>query len=390
MTIASNLGFPRIGSNRELKRALEHYWAGRSTAEDLASSARAIRHANWQRQARRGIEHIPSNDFSLYDHVLDTAVMLGAVPARFGRLTDLDDVQRYFAMARGIADGRSSVPAMEMTKWFDTNYHYIVPELEPEQEFHLASTKPVDEFLEAQALGIATRPVLLGPVSFLLLGKNRRTSQPPLALLHAVLPAYEQLLMRVHAAGAEWVQLDEPCLALDLSLAERHAYHAAYERLGAVGPRVLIATYFGDLGANLPTALGLPVAALHLDLVRGADQLVPALEGAPDTLALSLGVVDGRNVWRADLGAALAPLSRATQALGTARVLVAPSCSLLHVPVDLESETMLDDELRGWLAFATQKLQEVAFLTSALRDGPDGVAEAFAEARGAQERRRAS
>ncbi|HEY5439961.1 MAG TPA: 5-methyltetrahydropteroyltriglutamate--homocysteine S-methyltransferase [Gemmatimonadaceae bacterium] len=390
MTIASNLGFPRIGPDRELKRALEHYWAGRSTADDLAASAQAIRRTNWERQTRLGIEHVPSNDFSLYDHVLDTAVMLGVVPERFRRLTEIDDTQRYFAMARGIGDGRSSVLAMEMTKWFDTNYHYIVPEFEPEQDFYLASMKPVNEFLEARALGIVTRPVVLGPISFLLLGKNRRTPQPPLARLHAVLPAYEQLLTRLHAAGAQWVQFDEPCLALGLSSTEQRAYHTAYERLGAAGPRVLVATYFGDLGANLTTALALPVAALHLDLVRGAGQLMPALEGAPDTLALSLGVVDGRNVWRADLDAALAPLLRATRALGTDRVLVAPSCSLLHVPVDLESEAALDDELRGWLAFATQKLQEVSLLTAAVRGEPGQAAEAFAEARLAQERRRAS
>jgi 5-methyltetrahydropteroyltriglutamate--homocysteine methyltransferase len=390
MTIASNLGFPRIGPNRELKRVLEAHWAEQLTAHELASAARTIRRANWRRQAHSGIESIPSNDFSLYDHVLDTAVMVGAVPSRFARLTDLDPAQRYFAMARGITGRRGSPAAMEMTKWFDTNYHYIVPEFEPGQEFHLASTKPVDEFLEAKALGITTRPVLVGPLSFLLLGKDRRPSPDPLGLLDAVVPVYELLLKHLQLAGAEWVQLDEPCLALALSAEQRTAYRTAYERIGGAGPRILVATYFGGLGANLDAALELPVAALHLDLVRGADQLTPALERAPDTLALSLGVVDGRNVWRADLDAALAPLRQAVDVLGPERVMVAPSCSLLHVPVDLERERGLDEELRGSLAFATQKLREVAILTRALRDGPDAVAGELADARRALERRRAS
>jgi len=390
MTIASNLGFPRIGPNRELKRALEEHWAGRSSAAELASSARDIRLANWQRQAGLGIEHIPSNDFSLYDHVLDTAVMLGVVPRRFARRTDLDDTQRYFAMARGLADGASSIAAMEMTKWFDTNYHYIVPELDPAQEFRLASSKPVAEFLEAKAAGILTRPVLLGPLSFLLLAKNRVSSQPPIAFLDAVLQVYAELLAELHAAGVPWVQLDEPCLVLDLAPEQRRAYQAAYERLGACGPRVLVASYFGDLGKNLSTAIALPVAALHLDLVRGADQLAPALQRVPARLALSLGVIDGRNVWRADLDAALARLTEATRVVGTDRVMIAPSCSLLHVPVDLASETALDEELRGWLAFATQKLEEVRTLATALRDGPAAVAGELASARAARERRRTS
>jgi 5-methyltetrahydropteroyltriglutamate--homocysteine methyltransferase len=390
MPVASNLGFPRIGPHRELKRALEDHWAGRTSADDLALTAREIRRTNWQLQARLGITHIPSNDFSLYDHVLDTAVMLGAIPPRFARRTELTQSQRYFAMARGLADGTASIPAMDMTKWFDTNYHYIVPELEPGLEFHLASAKPVDEFLEAKALGIITRPVLLGPLSFLLLAKTRGPSTPPLALLDAVLPVYEQVLARLGAAGAEWVQLDEPCLVLDLPREMRRAFHTAYERLGAAGPRVLVATYFGDLGANLPTALGLPVAALHLDLVRAPGQLGSALARVPRTLALSLGVIDGRNVWRADLDAALELVTQATRALGADRVMIAPSCSLLHVPVDLDSETMLDEEMRGWLAFGVQKLHELATLAAAVRDGQAAVSPEFAEARHALERRRAS
>ena len=390
MPIATNLGFPRIGPNRELKRALEAYWAGRSDQSELASAARAIRRANWELQARLGIEHIPSNDFSLYDHVLDTAVMVGSVPSRFAQLNEIGETDRYFAMARGLSSDSSSIAAMEMTKWFDTNYHYIVPELEPAQEFYLASTKAVDEFLEAKALGIITRPVILGPVSFLLLGKTRGASRPPVSLLDQLLPVYEELLAKLHSAGADWVQLDEPCLTLDLSGEMQRAYRAAYAQLGGAGARVLVATYFGDLGENLATALELPVAAVHLDLVRGPEQLEAALDAVPRTLALSLGVVDGRNVWRAELDAVLDRLTLAAERLGPDRLMVAPSCSLLHVPVDLESETALDADLRGWLAFGAQKLHEISVLTKALRDGRDAVAGELTEARRAVGGRRAS
>jgi 5-methyltetrahydropteroyltriglutamate--homocysteine methyltransferase len=391
MTSAANLGFPRIGPNRELKHALEDYWSGRSGESELTSIARAVRRVNWEMQARSGIQHIPSGDFSLYDHVLDTAVMLGAVPDRFARLGDVEGTRRYFAMARGATrpDG-ATVAAMEMTKWFDTNYHYIVPEIEDGMELRLATSRVVDEFLEAKALGYRTRPVILGPVSFLLLAKSRHTSAPPLAWLHRALPAYEQLLAELHAAGADWVQVDEPCLALDLDSDALRAYREAYERLSRSGARILLATYFGGLGANLDTVLRLPVAALHLDLVRAPAQLDAALDGAPEGLVLSLGLVDGRNVWRSDLDAALALLSRAASRVGPDRLMVAPSCSLLHVPVDLDSEPELDDELQGWLAFGKQKLQEVSLLSRALGEGRGAVESELAESRARVAGRRAS
>ncbi|HEY9478890.1 MAG TPA: 5-methyltetrahydropteroyltriglutamate--homocysteine S-methyltransferase, partial [Gemmatimonadaceae bacterium] len=381
MTLATNLGLPRIGPNRELKRALEDYWAGRTSRKELASAERSIRAANWEVQARLGIEHIPSGDFSLYDHVLDTAVMLGAVPERFARMDGIDELDRYFAMARGRTDGAVTVPALEMTKWFDTNYHYIVPELEDGQELRLASTRVVDEFLEARSRGFITRPVMLGPVSFLLLAKSRTGSHSLAAWLGRVLPVYEQLLSKLQAAGADWVQVDEPCLVLDLAPAVRRAYRETYERLGNAGVRVLVATYFGGLGENLATALELPVAALHLDLVRDPGQLDLALDRAPASLALSLGVIDGRNVWRADLDATLDRLSRAAHRVDPGRLMVAPSCSLLHVPVDLESEGDLDEELRGWLAFGKQKLHEVSLLARALREGTGSVESELAESR---------
>jgi 5-methyltetrahydropteroyltriglutamate--homocysteine methyltransferase len=393
MAIASNLGFPRIGPARELKHALESHWAGRSTADELMATARSLRLANWEVQSRRRIEHIPSNDFSLYDHVLDTAVMVGAVPSRFAERTELDDLQRYFAMARGLAGRESSVPAMEMTKWFDTNYHYIVPEFESTQNFRLNSTKPIDEFIEAKAAGTMTRPVLLGPVSFLLLGKSRHTSLDPLSLLPAILPIYEQVLSRLAAEGAAWVQIDEPCMVYSISSAAREAYRTTYERLGAAGPKVLVATYFADLGDNLPMALQLPVAGLHLDLVRGPAQLATALARAPESLTLSLGVIDGRNVWRADLDAAFKVVEQAATALGTDRVMVGPSCSLLHVPIDLATETRLDDDLKEWLAFAKQKIREIALLAEAVSGTdarPVAYKQAFVESRHALKRRHAS
>jgi len=383
--IASNLGFPRIGVKRELKRAVEHFWAGRIDQEGLQSAARGLRKRHWQLQRELGIEHIPSNDFSLYDHVLDTAVMVGAVPERFGGAGQTVDPATYFAMARGTDD----IPPMEMTKWFDTNYHYIVPEFEPGQAFGLASTKPVDEFAEALAMGIRTRPVLLGPVSFLLLGKSRTVKFAPLDLLDGLLPVYEQVLRRLAEAGARWVQIDEPVLALDLASDARSALSATYTRLGAVAEatKICLATYFGDLRENLEPALRLPVAAVHLDLVRAGKQLDQALDSVPGGMMLSLGVIDGRNVWRADLERTLNVVERALKKLGHERVLVGPSCSLIHSPIDLELEDTLDEELKGWLAFARQKLEEIVILTRAVNEGREPVAEALAGSRSWAERR---
>src|SRR5438094_961446 len=273
---------------------------------------------------------------------------------------------------------------MEMTKWFDTNYHYIVPEFEPGQAFRLSSSKPVDEFLEAKALGIRAKPVLIGPVTFLLLGKTRTARFDRLALLDALLPAYAEVLSRLAAAGATWVQLDEPCLALDRTPAEREAFARAYRFLADQAPKVklLIATYFGALDDNLTTALDLPVAGLHVDAVRTGARLASLLQAWPagggrEGKILSLGVIDGRNIWKADLAAALRQLEDALERAGAAQLWVAPSCSLLHVPIDLDLERRLDSELKGWLAFAKQKLVEVATLTRALRDGRESAAAAL-------------
>ena len=382
MPLAHNLGFPHLGAARELKRATEGYWSGKVSLPDLLKTGAELRARHWRLQQDAGIDLIPSNDFSYYDRMLDTCALVGAVPKRYGWAGGPVDIDAYFAMARGVQSGGRDVTAMEMTKWFDTNYHYLVPEFEPGQAFRLSSSKPVDEFQEAKALGIHTKPVLIGPVTFLLLGKARTARFDRLMLLDALLPVYAEVLSRLAVAGATWVQLDEPCLALDRTPAERAAFVRAYRFLAERAPKVkiLVATYFAGLDDNLPTALELPVAGLHLDVVRAAGggrfdallQVWPA-GGGREGKVLSLGVIDGRNIWKADLPAVLRQLEDALERAGAAQLWVAPSCSLLHVPIDLDHETRLDSELKGWLAFAKQKLVEVATLTRALREGQESV-----------------
>ena len=393
MPIATNLGFPRIGPSRELKWALESHWAGKTDEAALLKVAAGSRRQGWEAQQRLGIEHIPSNDFSLYDQVLDTTVMVGAVPDRYGHGGGPVGLSTYFAMARGRSGtGSEGVPAMEMTKWFDTNYHYIVPDLVAGQSFRLSSTKPVDEFLEAKALGIHTRPVLIGPVSYLLLSKVRDETVSPLSLLDRLMPVYEEVLAKLAAAGADWVQMDEPALGLTLDKEQQDALGRAYRRLADAAPklRLLVAVYFSDLRDNTDTALRLPVAGLHVDLVRGPGQLDALLKDLPVSMTLSLGVVDGRNIWRTDLATALDVTERAVEALGSERVFVAPSCSLLHSPVDLALETSLDDEMRSWFAFAHQKLEEVVVLARAVNEGRGAVETQLAENRRAIAARKAS
>jgi 5-methyltetrahydropteroyltriglutamate--homocysteine methyltransferase len=390
MSIASNLGYPRIGRSRELKRALEGYWSGGLSEAQLLGATAMLKADRWRRQKAAGIQHIPSNDFSLYDHVLDTALMVGAIPERFGWCGEPPSLGLMFAMARGIV-GEAEVAPLDMTKWFDTNYHYLVPELAADQRFSLVSSKPVEEFLEAKALGIQTRPVLLGPVTFLRLSKGSGGAPPVLQFLDELLPVYAEMLARLRAAGAEWVQIDEPCLSQDLPVEVLEAFEVAYQRLGRAAPglQLLVASYFAELGPNLEAALALPVAAVHLDLVRGGGDLDRALELVPEGMALSLGVVDGHNVWRTDLDQALSQIERALAKLGPDRVLIAPSCSLLHVPVSLEGEGALDPELRSWLAFAEEKVIEVSQLATAAQGG-SAVEEVLAAGREACTARRRS
>ena len=363
MVFATNLGFPRIGAKRELKKALESYWAKEISKEELFKVGAELRAINWKMQQDAKLDHIPCNDFTYYDHVLATSVLVGAVPARYNWDGKSDvDVDTFFAMARGNAQ----VGAMEMTKWFDTNYHYIVPEFSKDQTFRLSGDRPVVTFKEAKALGVPARPVLLGPVSFLLLGKMKDGGDA-LTLLDKLLPVYEQVLGKLAEAGAEWIQIDEPCFVLDQPQAARDALKKAYDRLSKVSPKLklLVATYFDELGDNLETVFGLPVAGVHIDLVRAPQQLDAALKAVKKDQVLSLGVIDGRNIWRTDLSAKLPLVEKAVKAHGADKIFVAPSCSMLHVPVDLDSEKSLDAEVKTWLAFAKQKLGEVAALKGA-------------------------
>ncbi|HXE77986.1 MAG TPA: 5-methyltetrahydropteroyltriglutamate--homocysteine S-methyltransferase [Rhodanobacter sp.] len=353
------LGFPRIGLKRELKRALEAYWRGKTAASDLLETARMLRQRHWQLVSDAGADVVACNDFSLYDQVLDTAVLFDAIPARFRPVFEKSHLDGYFAMARGHKGDGVDLHALEMTKWFDTNYHYIVPELEAGQKFALRGDKPIAEFLEAKALGHAARPVVLGPLSFLLLAKTVDGSAP-LALLDALLPAYVDLLQKLAASGVEWVQFDEPCLVLDQDQATSEAYRRAYTALAAAhGPKLLLATYFGALGDNLALAASLPVDGLHVDLVRAPAQLDAVLGALPAHAVLSAGIVDGRNVWRSHPSRALPLLRKALAAVGSDRLWLAPSCSLLHTPIDLTAENALDPARRATMAFARQKIEEL-------------------------------
>lgn len=368
MTIATNLGYPRIGPLRELKKSLEGFWRGKISEADLMSTAKSLRAYNWTLQKNAGIQHIPSNDFSYYDQVLDMIATVGAVPARYGWSGGNVDLETYFAMARGIQNDQKDVPAMEMTKWFDTNYHFIVPEFEKDMTFKLSSTKIIDEYNEAKALGIQTRPVIIGPVTFMMLGKAAEDNESPCDQMPALLAVYAELLQQLSAAGAEWIQIDEPCLVLDLEDRAHDAYKNAYKAIREAAPdlKILVSTYFESIPeANRDTALSLGADALHLDLVRGSDQLGDFLNSAPSDMILSLGVVDGRNIWRADLEQAQSVIQTAIERRGAERIWIAPSCSLLHTPYDLELESdRLDDELKSWMAFAKQKLSEIAFLAN--------------------------
>ncbi len=386
----ATLGVPRIGPRRELKIALEKFWSGKINEGALREAAAKIRADNWTRQRDLGVTVIPSNDFSLYDQVLDTSAMVGAIPTIYGWTGGPVSLETYFAMARGSQkdvghdDGCAhnhshghGVPAQEMTKWFDTNYHYMVPEFTRDQTFTLASTKAIDEYREAEALGIQTRPVLVGPVTFLKLGKGENR----LALLPKLLPVYIEVLNRLAAEGADWVQIDEPCLVLDLGADEKAALKAAYSEfaLKVPGIRIMLATYFGELGDNADLVTKLPVAGVHLDLVRGKGQIDTVLSKLPADRVISLGVIDGRNIWRADLAKVLDLAAKAIAARGGAdRIQIAPSCSMLHVPIDLDQETDLDADLKSWLAFSVQKTGELAALSRGLSAGREAIKSALA------------
>ncbi|MHB1528919.1 MAG: 5-methyltetrahydropteroyltriglutamate--homocysteine S-methyltransferase [Acidiferrobacteraceae bacterium] len=388
MTHAHILGFPRIGGDRELKKAVEAYWKGERSQEDLRQVGRALRARHWMLQQKAGLDFVAAGDFSWYDQVLDMSATLGVVPPRFEWKGGEVDLDTYFRMGRGTAPTGTATFACEMTKWFDTNYHYMVPEFQPGQVFRLSSSRLFDEVKEAQALGHKVKPVLIGPLTYLWLGKVKGGTFDRLNLLEGLIPVYREILTRLKQQGVEWVQIDEPALALDLPKPWLEAYARAYEGLKDT-VKLLVATYFEGIADHVDVVKHLPVAGWHIDLVRAPGQLA-AVAGAlkPDQL-LSLGVIDGRNIWRADIEAAITEIEAARDVF-KGPLAVSASCSLLHVPVDLDREAVLDAEMRSWLAFAVQKLAEIQTLRRALDEGLDAVISMLNETRAALGARRKS
>ncbi len=384
MPTIHNLGYPRIGPRRELKQQLEQFWRGDIDEQTLLKTSSELRASRWRDQADAGLDYVPVNDFSLYDHMLDMSLLLGVVPPRFGDADAQDELSLFFRMARGDAEQ----PASEMTKWFDTNYHYLVPEFEPQQDFRIFSEKLFDEVAAAQAAGHKVKPVLVGPVTYLYLGKSRDGSNR-LELLDKLLPVYAEILDRLAGLGIDWVQLDEPCLGLDLDSDWQQALIKAYQALADSRVKILLANYFAGLGDNRDLVQQLPVSGLHVDAVRAPQEAAALIDNWSGDRVLSLGVIDGRNIWRANLETLLGQLETVNSQLGH-NLWLAPSCSLLHVPIDLDNETDLDDELRSWLAFARQKLNELGLLKQALEQGRRSVSVALRDNQAAHAARTAS
>jgi 5-methyltetrahydropteroyltriglutamate--homocysteine methyltransferase len=393
MTTIHNLGFPRIGARRELKFGLEAYWKGESSRDTLKALGAQLRQRHWERQS--ALDFVPVGDFSFYDQVLDTSFMLGNLPERV-RGHHGDPLDNYFRVARGrsaqSAEDHAAccggVAAGEMTKWFDTNYHYIVPEFTADTQFKLDASRLLEQLAEAKAQGLKAKPVIVGPVTYLAIGKAKDDSDK-LALLPRLLPAYAELLELLAAQGVEWVQVDEPLLVTELDASWQHAYNDAYHQLKGCRAKLLLTTYFGPLQDNQYLAANLPVAGIHVDAINGREDVLPLLNLLPGHKVLSLGVINGRNIWKTDLTAVLDWLEPLAQRLGD-RLWIAPSCSLLHVPVDLASEQKLDADVKSWLAFALQKLDELEVLGTALRQGRETVRDVLAGNQAALAARRAS
>jgi len=385
MVKTASLGFPRIGANRELKKAVESFWKNQSSEADLLIVATEIKTNNWHLQKNAGIDFVPSNDFSFYDHILDNIALFGAVPHRFVenlgfKIGNEVNLETLFAMARGIQKNGIDLTAMEMTKWFDTNYHYLVAEFSSQQKFKISSKKIFNDYLEAKKLGVETRPVVIGPVSFLLLGKATDGSEP-LDLIDNLLPAYQELFAKLQEIGVKDIQIDEPFLVTDLSKKAIQTYLHSYPQIKkfAGGIKLHLATYFESLADNLELAFELDCDSVHIDLVRGSSQLPKALESVKAHQTLSLGLVDGRNIWINNLENSVEIAKKAVAKLGSNRVIIAPSCQLLHVPVDLTNETNLDNEIKSWLAFASQKIQEIVTIAKIV-DGNETAVKEFFEA----------
>lgn len=383
-----------------MKKVTEAYWQGKVSVEELLAKGKELRAHNWKLQKDAGVDVIPSNDFSYYDQVLDLSLLFNVIPERYTKF-DLAPIDVLFAMGRGLqrkateTSGAVDVTALEMVKWFDSNYHYVRPTLSHNTKFELntkAGIKPVDEYLEAKKLGIETRPVILGPISYLYLGKADKDSLDldPLSTLDKLLPVYKELLAKLKAAGAKQVQIDEPILVLDLPESVQSKYHGAYNSLvGDEVPEIVLATYFGDVRPNLNVFKGLPVSGLHFDFVRVPEQFNEVLTVLSDKQSLSVGIVDGRNIWKTDFSKASAFVSKAVEKLGKDRVFVATSSSLLHTPVDLESETKLDPTIKDWFAFATQKLDELVVITKNV-NGEDVADKLAANAKSIKSRQESS
>ncbi len=401
MVQATNLGFPRIGDMRQLKKAVEAYWKGKSSKDELLEVGKALRAHNWKLQKDAGIAHIPSNDFAFYDQVLDMITTLGLVPKRYQWDGGSIDLDTYFAMARGRQQGDIDVVAMEMTKWFDTNYHYIVPEFEEGMEPKLTSTKVFDQYQEAKDQGIETRPVLVGPMTFIEIGKAQYDGFDAKAFADKLVPVYAEILKKLADLGARGVQIDEPSFAKDLDPKFIEIAKDAYAKLAdASDLNIIVTSYFDTLRDNAAAFYSLPVQGLHIDLCRGPNQANTASNNAEAALdealahigdkVLSVGVVDGRNIWKNDLSKSLGLIEKAVEKLGSNNVFVAPSCSLLHTPVDLNSETALDAELKNWMAFATQKLDEIAIIAKGANEGRDAIAAELAASDAVQQERKTS
>ena len=395
-------GYPRIGERRELKKATEAYWRGESSRDDLLTVGRELRAAHWKKQADAGIDLVACNDFSFYDQMLDFSCLVGNVPPRFGWEGESVDLDTRFLMARGTGDEATGEAcgtcqpealACEMTKWFDTNYHYLVPEFHEGTRFRLADDKVFAEFEEARDQGFRAKPVLPGPITYLTLGKTQEATDPDFdrfSLLPQLVEVYGEILRRLQGLGAKWVQIDEPVFALDLDDRQRDAIVDAWAALGRAAPglSLLVASYFGPLRENLPLFLSLPAQGFHLDAVRAPEEVTTVARSLPDDRVLSLGAVDGRNIWKNDLEASLGILRDVAEEIGSDRLWVSASCSLQHVPVTLAKESRLDPELRSWLAFADEKLTEISLLAELVSgEIPDDV---LAENRGAIRSRRES
>ena len=374
MAIKTNiLGYPRLGANRELKRSEEAYWAGKISKQELLDTAALIRKNNWLLQKEAGIDLIPSNDFSFYDQTLDLSLSLGVIPDRYNNLKD-DLLELYFAMAHGYQKNGIDVTAMEMTKWFDTNYHYIVPEFVKDQQFRLTFNKAAAEFKEALELGIKTKPVLVGPITYLLLGKEKESGFNRIELLDRLLPTYIGILKELESIGAEYVQIDEPVLCTDLSPEIKDAYRKAFAAINkSTRLKIILTTYFGGLIDNADLAIKLGASILHIDLVRAPQSWQDVIYKLPAGTKLSLGIVDGRNIWKNDFRQSLDIIEKIQDKLDRDRILISTSCSLLHSPIDLENEKTLPAEIKRWLSFARQKVTELVTLAD-LADGKGSYA----------------